>query len=334
MKSSIDYLASVAIKNSPKPSYSCISLIGNTAISHNENTIAWVTDMPFEFQEPVMVTASRLAQALGAAGDDATVSRRGDMVVVSGGSSEFEIPAITGEATPSIPQVSPDIDVPLPGTFCAALAHVSFAHDAPTASSVLSGVHVTSTAIVATDGKLLAEVRGEFPDVTMTVPVIAIPLISACMEGNESASMDTSSGSLSIVSGNRGLRVRLVEGKYPNYKAALPSTFVGSWGFNRKDMIKAVKNAALMSNSSSPAVVLEGDGSTCTVTNMTTNAGKAKTSIAGGPSRKVAFNGIYLNSILSRMSGDEVTANDSGPGKGMVMSEGNCTYLIMPVAIN
>lgn len=333
MKTSIDYLSSVAIKNSVKPSYSCISFDGDTAIAHNENVIAWVSGMPINFDSKVMVPAHRLSQSVGAIGESFDVSLDGDQVVISGGDSSFSIPVIAGECGATIPLFDCLVEVPSPSLMCQSLSNVAFAHDANKSTTVLTGVFVTKDKVVATDGKVLAEMSGEYPDIKAIIPVSSIPYIVGCMEGNDSAKISVSGGALTVVSGDRGVRVRLIEGHYPNYGAAIPSSFEKKWSVSRKSLIKAVKNASLMASIASPAVVIDGNGDGCYVTNMITNSGTSKTLVEGGPQGKIAYNGVYLNNILSRLQSDTVEFNDGGKGRGAVIYEGSCMYLIMPVTI-
>ena len=131
---------------------------------------------------------------------------------------------------------------------------------------------------------------------------------------------------------------RLIDGQFPNYQQVLPATHAGAAEFDREELLRAVRPAALIASSSANIVKLQvgGDGGGITVmatAEVGDYTGDVDAIVEGDPTT-IAFNARYLNDVLSNVGADRFSLELNGPlSPGVFRPVGDEAYVhvVMPV---
>lgn len=132
---------------------------------------------------------------------------------------------------------------------------------------------------------------------------------------------------------------RLIEGRYPDYKQIIPHESKTTIVFEKEEMIKAVKAAALFSKSGINDVSLNVNPSAGKIVVGSTNTqlGESSTDVAGegsGDSNATVFNHRFFLDGLLNLEGDRASLaliDGSNPGTLKQAAAGNFLYIIMPI---
>ncbi|MCJ7711607.1 MAG: DNA polymerase III subunit beta [Chloroflexi bacterium] len=131
---------------------------------------------------------------------------------------------------------------------------------------------------------------------------------------------------------------RLIDGQFPNYQQVLPASHASRAEFDREELLRAVRPAALIASSSANIVKLqvgdEGSGITVTATaEVGDYTGDVEATVEGDPTT-IAFNARYLNDVLSNVNADRFSLELNGPlAPGVFRPVGDDAYVhvVMPV---
>jgi DNA polymerase-3 subunit beta len=131
---------------------------------------------------------------------------------------------------------------------------------------------------------------------------------------------------------------RLIDGQFPNYQQVLPASHTSRAEFDREELLRAVRPAALIASSSANIVKLRvgGDGSGVTVT-ATAEVGDYTgevEAVVEGDETTIAFNARYLADVLGNVGADRFALELNGPlSPGVFRPVGDDAYVhvVMPV---
>ncbi len=131
---------------------------------------------------------------------------------------------------------------------------------------------------------------------------------------------------------------RLIDGQFPNYQQVLPATHATSAEFDREELLRAVRPAALIASSSANIVKLQvgGEGAGITVSaaaEVGDYTGDVEAATEGDQTT-IAFNARYLNDVLTNVAADRFALELNGPlSPGVFRPVGDAAYVhvVMPV---
>ena len=131
---------------------------------------------------------------------------------------------------------------------------------------------------------------------------------------------------------------RLIDGQFPNYQQVLPASHASHAEFDREELLRAVRPAALIASSSANIVKLQvgGDSAGLTVTataEVGDYAGDVEGTVEGDPTT-IAFNARYLADVLGNVGADRFSLELNGPlSPGVFRPVGDADYVhvVMPV---
>jgi DNA polymerase-3 subunit beta len=131
---------------------------------------------------------------------------------------------------------------------------------------------------------------------------------------------------------------RLIDGQFPNYQQVLPAGHSSTAEFDREELLRAVRPAALIASSSANIVKLQvgGDGAGLTVS-ATAEVGDYTGDVEGtveGDTTTIAFNARYLADVLGNVGAARFTLELNGPlSPGVFRPVGDADYVhvVMPV---
>lgn len=212
---------------------------------------------------------------------------------------------------------------------------------------VMCGIRIASEngmlTACASDGHLLFydECADSVPEdgFAVIVPNAAIPLIMRLIAGTESFAMK-SDGRMAWVSANGATAsIRLVEGRYPNFRSVIPSSYSSSATVSMSDLKGAMDRIRLTAPASS-GLARFAFGQELHITAEDADFSKKAeevVSCTGDADMAIGFSCKYLDKALSAIDGDNVTFMLNSPDKAAVLAEtaegSRKIALVMPMVL-
>ncbi|HYC77948.1 MAG TPA: DNA polymerase III subunit beta [Planctomycetota bacterium] len=130
---------------------------------------------------------------------------------------------------------------------------------------------------------------------------------------------------------------RLVEGAFPRYETVIPKETPLSASFPRETLLRAMRQAKLLTNEESRSVRLSFDDGKMVISARAMDVGDARveleTTVEGTPV-ETAFNPDFMIEGLSAMDGDKVVLRISGRDTPALLDgEKDYQYVVMPVTV-
>ena len=198
--------------------------------------------------------------------------------------------------------------------------------------------------LVATDGRRLAKIegktQGEMPkhEEDVIVPVKGLTqLVRLLGNGKEEVQLKVEQSGLLAKTEQAELFARLVEGHFPPYQEVVPKESDKKASVSRETLLRAVRQASLMTSEESRAVKLHFFASGLTVSSQSPQAGDAKIELDiayDGAELDIAFNPQFLIDFLKVAGTDAITIEMKDKDKPAVFkTDTHYLYLVMPVSL-
>ncbi len=135
------------------------------------------------------------------------------------------------------------------------------------------------------------------------------------------------------------LMIRLIEGKYPNYKQLIPQNLKENISIDKESLLASLKRVSLLSNQKSKGVTLNFSGGKMEITSNNPELGDAKEELDinySGKDFKIGFNARYILDVLSNIDENEIQfslKDHLSPGLMRPNNDQNYTCVIMPMKI-
>lgn len=135
------------------------------------------------------------------------------------------------------------------------------------------------------------------------------------------------------------ISMRLIEGKYADYRRIIPESPAGGITLNRDELLAALKRISLMSSDKSRSVTFSLTPGLLQVSSQSPELGDAKEELAvsyEGEELKLGFNSRYLIDAISTIESENVLLEIRGkqnPGVIRATSGPNHTSVVMPMRI-
>lgn len=253
---------------------------------------------------------------------------------------------IVADDFPVMPAISSGKSWNLPGVdFKKALQQVVFAASTDETRPVLTGVLLQTRdgvlSMAATDSYRLAEktLGKNKEDIHLLIPASAMQdLLRVLGDGDEKVNITHDDQQVLFRVGDIELVTRLLDGKYPDYKKLIPSSFKSQATLRREDFINVTKVSSLFARESAGSVTIELDKSAkhlsirSVASQLGENTATADAKITGDGS--ITLNSRYLLDALGAMSGEEVVFGFNGKLEPTLLydpSTENYRHIIMPL---
>lgn len=140
------------------------------------------------------------------------------------------------------------------------------------------------------------------------------------------------------------LKCRLIDARYPDYNAVIPTENPNRLILNKKDFQSSLKRISIFSNKTTFQVALKIEGNKLSLSAQDIDfSSEAREHIHGeyeGEDMEIAFNAKFLVEILGVMDGDEIALELSTPSRaGLIVptvqvEEEDLLMLVMPLMLN
>jgi DNA polymerase-3 subunit beta len=201
--------------------------------------------------------------------------------------------------------------------------------------------------MVATDGHRLSLVdsdyEGEIPISTgqgVIVPKKGLSELSKILdESDEPVGMRLEGNNLIVKRDRLTLVMRLVDGRFPDYRQVIPAGNDKFIVVSREDFTKTIRRVSILSYERVKMVKFHITPSTMELTSESPDMGTAREEVTvqyEGPEITIGFNSNYLLDILGAMDDQEITIkllDESSPGEIRPTKEKGYFFIIMPMKI-
>lgn len=353
----VSIVSTVVPSRSPKPVLSCVKL----AAANDKLTISG-TDLEVSVQftdaqvqidtaGETLVPADKLRDIVRESTDDTlSLSVEGTEMHVRGADSHFKIFTQNTSEFPPIPVPEGEADFELAaGTLKGLITQTLFATSKEGTRYAFNGVLVAvekqQLVLVATDGRRLAQARGELtkvqkkdekPKGNTIVPAKSLGLVEKLLgNAEETVSVTLSENQAVFTTADATLVTNLLEGQFPPYEEVIPKETDKKMIAGTADFLSAVRRASLLTAEDTKGVRMEFTKKGVTLTSRNPEAGEAKVDFAckfDGGDVTIGFNPTFLGDALKVVNSDEVSFELTAPNRpGLLKSGNHFVYVIMPV---
>ena len=264
---------------------------------------------------------------------------------------EANIKGIDPSEFPTIPEIGKEALVEIKSEdLIRAISEVIIAAATDDTRPVLSGIYFKFDKnilfMVATDSYRLAEKKIEVEGMEIEKEFIVpartmqeILRIASSAEALEKISIAATENQVSFTVGETRIVSRLIEGSFPNYKQIIPSTFRSNASLDLKELVSAVKMAALFARQGANNIKIRFTPKELIITSVADQIGDNISRVAAevtGDKVEIAFNAKYVLDILLVSPEKKVLfeVNDkASPGVIKAEKAKDYVYIIMPLRV-
>ncbi|MEY4593938.1 MAG: polymerase subunit beta, partial [Bacteroidota bacterium] len=145
--------------------------------------------------------------------------------------------------------------------------------------------------------------------------------------------------------GTFALTCRLIDGRYPNYEAVIPTDNPNKLTIERTRLLNSVKRVAIFSNKTTHQVRLRINGSELQISaedlDFANEANERLGCDYSGEDMEIGFNARFLMDMLSNLDNDQICIEMSAPNRAGILTPGESAkagedilMLVMPVMLN
>ncbi|HEX2972786.1 MAG TPA: DNA polymerase III subunit beta [Tepidisphaeraceae bacterium] len=348
----------VVATRTPKPALQCVKLAASgtqMTLSATDLEVAIrYQDNQVEVSEPgeLLVPADKLRDIVRESTDDTlSIESAAEMAQVKGQDSLFRIYTQPLDTFPPVPEYNGEADFEIAGgqlkqligqtVFAAAKESTRYAFN-----GVLVNVKGKRLSLVSTDGRRLAEARGELISSKKTekdilraiVPVKALSLIDRLIDDPEEAvAFQISENQIIVHTPSATLTSTIVEGQFPPYEEVIPRDCDKKMVASTADFLSAIRRAALLTTEESKGIRLQFSKTGLVLSSQSPGAGEATINFPckyEGADLEIGFNPIFLVEALKVVRDDEISFELSAANRpGLLKGGPDFQYVIMPVNI-
>lgn len=138
---------------------------------------------------------------------------------------------------------------------------------------------------------------------------------------------------------------RLIDGKYPNYEAVIPTTNPNKLTIGREALQGSIRRVSIFSNKTTHQVRLKITGSELAISaedlDFANEANERLSCAYEGEDLEIGFNSRFLGEMLSNLDSDDIVLEMSAPSRAGIivpsskdLDEEDILMLVMPVMLN
>lgn len=347
----------VVAARTPKPVLQCVKLSaqGNqlTVSATDLEVSIEYHDAQVEIGQPgdMLLPADKLRDIVRESIDDTlTIEAEGETATIKGQDSVFKIFTQAVEGFPPIPayEGEPDFTVTA-GQLKQLIAQSAFAAAREASRYAINGVLVNvkgkRASLVATDGRRLAEARGDLISIgtklekdgaRAIIPIKALGMIDKLLgDPEEAVACQLRENQVIIRTSKATLTANLVEGQFPPYETVIPNDGDKRMTASTADLLSAVRRSSLLYTEETKGVKFSFSKKGLVLASSAPGAGESRINFPckfDGADVEIGFNPAFMVEALKVVDTDEVTLElAAGNRPGLLKGGPNFQYVLMPV---
>jgi DNA polymerase-3 subunit beta len=333
---------------------------GELSITASDLETTMVTKISIEAKEDglIAIPAKLLLDTLKTFPDQPltfTIDEGNFGIEISSDFGKYKLIGHNGEEFPKTPKLEKPSSIAVEGTILSnALNKTLFATGNDELRPVMSGVFFElnndNLTFVATDAHKLvkysrtdlkAEKASSF--ILPKKPLILLKSILGSV--GEEVKIEYNETNAMFVFGSTKMIARLIDGKYPNYGAVIPTENPNKLTISRTALLNSVKRVSIFSNKTTHQVRLKMTGSELHISaedlDFANEANERLTCQYEGEDMEIGFNSRFLVEMLSNLESEEVNIAMSAPNRAGILTPSEkrddaeeVLMLVMPVMLN
>lgn len=220
----------------------------------------------------------------------------------------------------------------------------------PVMSGVFFELNNDNLTFVATDAHKLVKYKrndlGSETSSSFILPKKPLTLLKNILSSiDEDLNIEFNETNAMFVFGTTKMICRLIDGKYPNYNAVIPTENPNKLTVSRDALLNSIKRVSIFSNKTTHQVKLKMVGSELSISaedlDFSNEANERLTCQYEGEDMEIGFNSRFLIEMLANLESDEVSIAMSAPNKAGILTPTEKTddaeevlMLVMPVMLN
>lgn len=271
-----------------------------------------------------------------------------DTAVIACEASSFSIRCLNPIDFPAFPEIAPELQVSIPfDTFSTMARKVCRVVSKDESRAILTGVLLSvedqTLRMVATDSYRLAvteaTVGGDGDDFSAVLAGSFVSDLSGLPKTGGEISFALAENQIIVSYAGTVFVNRRIEGRYPNYKQLIPSSYSTRCIVDRRALAAAVKRSSLLEHTGSQVRVSVNAASQTIQLTTSQDVGSTQEIVRGeveGEDVEIGFNSHYVSEGLAAMDSDQVFLEIQGPLKPGIIKgsdEERYLYLVMPVRL-
>jgi DNA polymerase III subunit beta len=282
------------------------------------------------------------------------VDMKNYVVEITTSNGKYKLAGENGEDFPRIPVAEDVQSVVLPSdTLVRAINHTLFAASTDELRQAMTGVYhelnSDNLTFVATDAHKLVRYRrmdaNAENNTSFIVPKKALTLLKNALPQDEQVHLSYNSSNAFYTFGTYKLICRLIDARYPDYNAVIPTENPNRLTIGRIDLMNALKRSVIFANKTTHQVLLKITGSEMQISaqdlDFSNESSERLNCDYNGEDIEIAFNAKFLIEMLGVLDTDTVHMELSTPTKaGLLLPDAeendkeDILMLIMPVMLN
>lgn len=282
-----------------------------------------------------------------------TVNDKDNTIEISSSTGKYKIGGEKSDEFPKEPQAEDANSLQMPASrLSEAINKTIFATSSDTLRPAMTGVlfefNTDNITFVATDAHRL--IKLERNDVISTeenaiiVPRKPLQQLKNILPSDDSAlNIAYNNSHLFITFGNVHLSCRLIDAKFPPYKAVIPADNPYKLTVNRADLLSTLRRVSIFANKSTSQVVFDIVGNTVNISaqdvDFSYEGNEQMSCQYNGEDMKIAFNAKLLIEMLGNMEGEEIILELSMPSRAGIFRQAekveneDLLMLLMPLLV-
>jgi DNA polymerase-3 subunit beta len=284
-----------------------------------------------------------------------TINKETLGVEISAGEGKYKLSGHKSDEFPQAPELEGTTTVAISSELLVnAVNKTLFATGNDELRPVMSGVFLELTpddiTCVATDAHKLVRYRrtdfnaGESASFIMPKkPLGQLKNILTSVEGD--VNIDYNQTNAEFTFGNVKMTCRLIDGKYPNYEAVIPTDNPNKLTVDRESLLNSIRRVAIFANQSTHQVRFKISGKELILSaediDFSNEAKERLTCSYEGEDMEIGFNSRFLQEMLTNIESEEIIIEMSAPNRAGILHplEGeneseDLLMLVMPVMLN
>lgn len=279
-------------------------------------------------------------------------------IEIASGEGKYHLAGINAETYPALPEVTDTIETTISSSALAnAINKTMFAASSDTTRAQMSGVFCELTpdgaTFVATDAHKLVRYRRldvKCDESTNFIfpkkPIILVKNILSTYKEDVDVTMAYNNINVTFTFENYYIICRLVDGKYPNYEAAIPKENPNKLTIDRNSFLNVLRRVGLFANQSTHQVRLSIESRNLTISaediEFSNDAHEHMPCDYEGEPMEIGFNAKFLTEMVSNLESEQILIEMSHPSRAGIIFPVNdpndapkeeILMLVMPVML-
>lgn len=322
--------------------------------SDMENTVKIKIDVNIEGEYSFCIPYKELKEVLSTLSEDITIlyDETSQRVEVKYKKGSFSFPSYNGNEYPQAPKQENDIKLIVDAQVFSDIINKTTPFCSkdelrPQMCGVYFSVKESKMTAAATDANKLIEIddidlKSEIEDAEFVVSSKALQKMKNIIKNYEIILIEKNDTHISFRTEFMKITSRVVDGKFPNYKAVIPVENDKKLKIDKSELLESIKRIGISSNQTTKSIKLEINNNVVDISSEDIGLGRsAKESLfveIEGDAIILGFNYNFLEQTIKSIDDDNIVIEMSQQNRAAIIKTENDNYkqlnLLMPVIVN